>query len=766
MGGKTQQRVAGNAKPSNSGRIRELLTNQHNVGNVITFSALANSKKTGQSSNKVESAPASNDPTNVEVSPSQNTPASPSRENCRLIVKRVGNRDLYTRVRISDDQIDNNDLKEVPATFAGVKKPPELDNRLENNIDTPIQNTEIIEEQQHDEDKIEELNFFTILEQLNQAQESLSSNAVDSLSELSEGSIANELELMRLLKILVEKFSKELSLEDWDLLVRSLYKWVDWISKSTQVREPYQREFAVNVFEFINQMILFAQSLKKESRLEEECPMLQSLLDDWGNFHSSNMFQDLIVLFFRLVSFENSSEKPDESLIEALANIVISVDPRIALSHHSLLDYFSTEIKNDTDFEAPSNSIYCLIDKNKFKGFLAVCGLLRSNIRTILVSSHAILRKTIENICENVSAIISDQDDIDDAPIFPPEALMSILTSRDSVMSALLSDYRVGDISVTIEPNTDSYACTLGYLFIWDLVIKFIVGIDKEVGHKIIHSFKRFGLIQRLLDNIFMLLPPLGERDSLNFRIYSADKDIKTHRDSTWSLSNYLKSPLETSIKRPINEIELIALHLYFSVALHMPVTVRKWYNNNSNKRLCNLVNEYTVKHVSQIICSLEMESVQEKCQERASQDGSKNLVIKARASAKEVYAIYTRDEFKMELTIKLPVNYPLEPVQIDAGKRVGVTDVKWRSWLLQLTTFLSHQNGPILDGIDLWRRNIDKRFEGIEKCTICFSILHSNYQLPKKKCQNCFNMFHNLCLYKWFESSGNSTCPLCRNPW
>ena len=34
---------------------------------------------------------------------------------------------------------------------------------------------------------------------------------------------------------------------------------------------------------------------------------------------------------------------------------------------------------------------------------------------------------------------------------------------------------------------------------------------------------------------------------------------------------------------------------------------------------------------------------------------------------------------------------------------------------MLQLTTFLSYQNGTILEGLNLWKRNVDKRFEGVE---------------------------------------------------
>lgn len=85
------------------------------------------------------------------------------------------------------------------------------------------------------------------------------------------------------------------------------------------------------------------------------------------------------------------------------------------------------------------------------------------------------------------------------------------------------------------------------------------------------------------------------------------------------------------------------------------------------------------------------------------------------------------------------------------------------------LTSFLSfllqHQNGSILDGLTVWKRNVDKRFEGVEECYICFYVLHgANHQLPKLACRTCKKKFHAACLYKWFSTSNNSTCPLCRN--
>ena len=51
------------------------------------------------------------------------------------------------------------------------------------------------------------------------------------------------------------------------------------------------------------------------------------------------------------------------------------------------------------------------------------------------------------------------------------------------------------------------------------------------------------------------------------------------------------------------------------------------------------------------------------------------------------------------------------------------------------------------------------------QECYICFYILHgTNHQLPKLACRTCKKKFHSACLYKWFSTSNNSTCPLCRN--
>lgn len=816
MGGKSQQRVAGNVKPANSRRARELLiSKQHDISNIITFSALSNANNSRNSlDDRGQQAPlevrqdknehACEDTNKVtSILKSQSKPSLDETSRPKLVVRKVDGRDCFSRVTFSEDTNFSSDI--IPKK-CGVFLPPS-DSSEYSTIDTKEQtdysehdakekgseadeasesdSTDDLEE--YKDDAVEgSLEFDTILDRIDDSNNKLALQPINSIADIDDNRVQNEINLLDSLKLMLKNFYKDLSIVEWDMIIKNLQKWIEWsmtiISSQSSTINNKQFELVNKSLDFINQLITLANFLKGNKKTEvndNDFIMLNVILDGWDDFYTSPIFQSLIVLFFK--TLRSTRDRVDEErtkrirpFIRKMSQIIISVDHKSVVSIADILHRLDSDQALDPGYKLPAHSLFCQLDEKKFSGFTAICQLLSNNNREVVIAAHSMLKKSMREVCAASAlsmATLDDLNTVEDLPIFPPKALMFTLTSKDSIMTALLSDYREGDISVTIDPKTDSYTCTLSYLFIWDLVIDYIVEASKELSCRIIHSLKKIGLIQRLMDNIVVLFPPLTERNPMNLKY----KERKRGRSGTskdnllpqdWSLSNYLKNPLATTIERPLNEIELTAIHLYYSIALHMPVTVRKWYNNNPNKRLCNLVNEYTVKHISPVICSIEMESVQTKCRERASLLEVDNLVIKARPSAKEVYAIYTRDEFKMELTIKLPLNYPLGSVQIDGGKRVGVTDVKWRSWLLQLTTFLSHQNGPILDGIDLWRRNIDKRFEGVEKCTICYSILHSNYQLPKKKCQTCANMFHNMCLYKWFESSGNTTCPLCRSPW
>lgn len=65
---------------------------------------------------------------------------------------------------------------------------------------------------------------------------------------------------------------------------------------------------------------------------------------------------------------------------------------------------------------------------------------------------------------------------------------------------------------------------------------------------------------------------------------------------------------------------------------------------------------------------------------------------VKARSAAREVIATYSVDDIFIELVIQLPQNYPLGSITVESGRRIGVAVQQWRNWMLQLSTYLTHQ--------------------------------------------------------------------------
>lgn len=158
------------------------------------------------------------------------------------------------------------------------------------------------------------------------------------------------------------------------------------------------------------------------------------------------------------------------------------------------------------------------------------------------------------------------------------------------------------------------------------------------------------------------------------------------------------------------------------------------------------------------------------------------HLQIKVHPVVREVIAVYTVDDSQMELVITLPPNYPLGLPDIQCSRQIGGT--AHRQWLMQLKMCILHQvrasplsdvslplnlvstvsagntihcvthltfglqNRRISDSLVLWNNNLNKKFDGVEECYVCFSILHpGTYQLPKLSCQTCKKKFHSACL-------------------
>ncbi|CAK9006587.1 E3 ubiquitin-protein ligase listerin (RING-type E3 ubiquitin transferase listerin) [Durusdinium trenchii] len=149
-----------------------------------------------------------------------------------------------------------------------------------------------------------------------------------------------------------------------------------------------------------------------------------------------------------------------------------------------------------------------------------------------------------------------------------------------------------------------------------------------------------------------------------------------------------------------------------------------------------------------------------------ADEDGDVGQIsVSTSKVARAVTALYEKEDCEVEITFVLPPTFPMEQVDIQCTRQVGIKKEKMRRWVLEIDGLLSTR-GSLLDAIMIWKINMDKEFQGIEPCPICYTVLHvTDQSLPKLVCSTCKNGFHSRCLVKWFKTSHKNDCPLCKQP-
>lgn len=204
----------------------------------------------------------------------------------------------------------------------------------------------------------------------------------------------------------------------------------------------------------------------------------------------------------------------------------------------------------------------------------------------------------------------------------------------------------------------------------------------------------------------------------------------------------------------------LLMLHVYYLACKYLGSEVQSWYNEMRNIQLKQDIEKFTSKNISKLLITQMISEVET----NKSKIITDIMNIKINKVINEIKSSFSIDDQVMEMVIKIPNNFPFNNVQVEGSKRIGLTENEWKAWLLSSQRVISLTNGSIVEAIEVFKKNVDLHFSGFEECAICYSILHQDHSLPSKNCSTCSNKFHAACLYKWFKSSGSSTCPLCRS--
>lgn len=178
---------------------------------------------------------------------------------------------------------------------------------------------------------------------------------------------------------------------------------------------------------------------------------------------------------------------------------------------------------------------------------------------------------------------------------------------------------------------------------------------------------------------------------------------------------------------------------------------------NGKGKRHSTKPTSATKRFMSPLLIERELQRVR-----RATLDKIE-LKVEQTSTTCAIAVRYRFEDFLISLSLAVPAEYPLRAVTVTGGERLGISESKWRAWMLTVQTLLSH-NLTIINVISQWKINADRTLEGIEPCSICYCVMHpGDRSLPVPSCRTCRQKFHSACLYRWFKVGGQATCPLCR---
>jgi len=233
------------------------------------------------------------------------------------------------------------------------------------------------------------------------------------------------------------------------------------------------------------------------------------------------------------------------------------------------------------------------------------------------------------------------------------------------------------------------------------------------------------------------------------------------YRGDWFSCTSLVNNNINNNCKNDyMSSLVQISTLAIFRTVESMPTLCKSWWSDYCPRSLQPAVIKFVESSVAPETLRRELTRIN-----KASNLGE--LLVNGSCVSREVTATYIQDECKLSVLISIPPSFPLRNVRVDCEKSLGINGKRWRHWSLQIMQMLNSQDGSVLDALLLWKKNVDKEFEGVEPCPVCYSVLCvKTHAMPNLECKTCSNRFHSSCLYKWFSSSGKNQCVICQQPW
>lgn len=439
----------------------------------------------------------------------------------------------------------------------------------------------------------------------------------------------------------------------------------------------------------------------------------------------------------KLLSSIKAMDEPNDDLADALESHAEAID-------HGLLGLLQIPMSGSSQSQAIVYELLCRetvkIPSNHLQDLSEIYSLVASDSKDIQTAGFLIIDRVLPAAQEQISF---------DAVLDKKQAKLP-----DELTSLLLD-------APTLEAYPEEVlvqfpASIRTYLLAWKLIFDAIEKAAHKVRGDYTDTLKAEGTLAPLMEFMFDVLG------------HSAGNPINIDREGLTedNIENYDIQRADQMLEE--RNMHWLLIHLFYKTLRYVPGLFKSWYLDCRSKQTKIAIEPWMTKYFSPIIISHALTEVEKwsKNQEVTEAD-EKELIIKVNYAQAEVTASYPFDDdgdgHNATILIKAKPTYPLDSTDVVGVTRLGCSERKWQSWLRITHGIITMSNGAFIDGLTAFRRNVLSALRGHSECAICYSFVAVDKKMPDKKCPTCKNVFHGNCLHKWFASSGQSTCPLCR---
>lgn len=216
-----------------------------------------------------------------------------------------------------------------------------------------------------------------------------------------------------------------------------------------------------------------------------------------------------------------------------------------------------------------------------------------------------------------------------------------------------------------------------------------------------------------------------------------------------------------------VHSVRWLAAHNYFLALKHMPQMVKSWYLDFTRAGKSAL-EDWTEKNFTPLVledCIKEIRDWRGPNEVKDVDDGNSFLVRLPSRNGSTLTLSYEIDDQFCTVQFVFPASYPLMSIEVKPITRVALTERAWISVIKHIAGAMRFNCGSVIDGIEVFQRNVSGALAGHENCYICYSVIGENMKVPDKTCSTCKKVYHSSCLAQWFKSSNGNTCPTCRQP-